>query len=195
MFQIKTRRTFKNGVKYLFRGYGCGSFLHAGTCRHNGKDQKIIDNAVVKEVLKLANDKARAAYLEKINESKVDNRVGLFEAKEKEFKRRLDEFERITQAYKEGVDTLEEYKRNKEELVPIIERLQKELVFLNAQANAPLKIDWEKRYQAILSKFIECPTERDKQTVRRVLFRLIDRVEFKRDPLHIKVQYKLTPEK
>ncbi|OGD62499.1 hypothetical protein A2160_00275 [Candidatus Beckwithbacteria bacterium RBG_13_42_9] len=193
MFQIKTRRIFKNGTKYLFRGYGCGSFLHAGTCIHNGKAQQIVDNAVLKEVLKLANEKARNAYLEKINNVKTDNSVEIFESKQLEFKRKMDEFDRVIRAYKEGVDNLEEYQRNKEELVPVIERLQKEVISTNAQANTPQTIDWKKQYEDILSKFIECPNEKDKQIIRRILFQLIDKVEFKRDPLYIKIFYKTIP--
>lgn len=193
MFQIKTRRIFKNGKHYLFRGYGCGSFLHAGTCSHNGKAQQVVDNAVLKEVLKLANDKARNAYLEKINKTKTDSSVEIFESKQLELKRKMDEFDRVVRAYKEGIDTLEEYQRNKEELVPAIESLQKDVISFNAQANTPQRIDWKKQYEQMLSKFIECPNEKDKQSIRRILFQLIDKVEFKRDPLHVKIFYKTTP--
>lgn len=193
MFQIKTRRTFKNGTKYLFRGYGCGSFLHKGTCKHNGKLQKVIDDLVLKEVLKLANDKTRAAYLEKVNKSKTDNRGELYELKEREFKRRLDEFDRINQAYKTGVDSLAEYKKNKEELQPILENLQKELISLNAQVNTPIvKLDWDKQYKSILSKFIESPSEEDVPTIRKILISLIDKIQFKSKPLYIKIFYKTT---
>lgn len=194
MFQITSRRTFKNGKKYLWKGYGCGSFLHKGTCRHNGKLQKVIHDLVLEEVLKLANDKARAAYLEKVNKSKTDNRAELYELKDREFKKRLDEFDRINRAYKEGVDTLAEYKKNKEELLPILENLQKELISLNAQANTPIvKLDWDKQYQSILSKFIESPAEKDVPIIRKILVSLIDKIQFKSDPLYIKIFYKTTP--
>jgi len=36
MYQTKTNRIFLNGTKYLFRGYACGQFMHAGACRSNG---------------------------------------------------------------------------------------------------------------------------------------------------------------
>lgn len=114
-----------NGTKYLFKGYGCGYFLHGGTCQHNGKLQKVVDDLVLKEVLKLANDKTRESYLEKVNDSKSDKRLELYELKDKEFKRKLDEFDRINKAYREGVDSLAEYKKNKEELLPILDNLQK----------------------------------------------------------------------
>ncbi|MDP3973404.1 MAG: recombinase family protein [Candidatus Daviesbacteria bacterium] len=193
MFQIKSRRTFKNGTKYLWRGYGCGSFLHKATCRHNGKLQKVVDDLVLKEVLKLANDKTRKAYLEKVNKLKTDNRGELYELKEREFKRRIDEFGRINTAYKEGVDSLAEYKKNKEELLPILENLQKELISLNAQANTPIiKLDWDKQYKSILSKFIESPAEEDVPTIRKILVSLIDKIAFKSKPLSIKIFYKTT---
>ena len=194
MYQTKTRRTFLNGFKYLYRGYACGSFMHGGTCRSNGKAQKVVDGMVLKEVLKFANDNTRNAYLKKINESKVDNRADLFASKEKEFKRKLNEFDRVTQAYREGADSLEEYRRNKEELIPVIERLQGEVIALKAQANSPLTIDWKKRYEDVISKFVECPADKDRQVVRQMLIHLIGRIEFKSNPLYIKIFYKTIPQ-
>lgn len=194
MYQTSTHKTLKNGTKYFFRGYGCGSFLNKGTCRPNGKKQIIIDDLVIKEVLKLANEKTRKAYLEKVNKSKFDKRLELFEYKEKELVRRTDEYNRIHQAYKEGVDSLAEYKKNKEEMLPIIEILQREVISLGAKANAPIvKIDWNKKYKLILNKFITSHSEENTKNIRNILFRLIDKIEFKSKPLHIKIFYKTAP--
>jgi DNA invertase Pin-like site-specific DNA recombinase len=191
MYQTKTRRIFMNGVKYLFRGYACGSFMHGGTCCSNGKKQKIVDDLVINEVLKLTNDKTRKAYLDKVNHSKFDQRKELYETKDKEFKRRMDEFKRVKQAYKEGVDTLLEYKKNKEEMLPILGRLQKEVSSLQDQASTPIvKINWDKRYESMLSKFVISHFDEDTKSIRKILFRLIDKIEFKSNPLYVKILYK-----
>ena len=193
MYQTKTNRVFLNGTKYLFRGYGCGQFMHAGTCHSNGKDQKVVDNLVIREVLKLANEKTRKTYLDKVNHAKFDQREELYQLKDKEFKHRMEEFKRVKQAYKEGVDTLLEYKRNKEEMLPILEKLQKEVASLQSQASTPIvKINWDKRYESMLSKFVESPSEDDVKAIRKILFRLIDKIEFKSNPLYIKIFYKTT---
>lgn len=193
MYQTKTNRIFLNGTKYLFRGYSCGQFMHTGACCSNGKNQKVVDNLVIKDVLKLANEKTRKTYLDKVNHAKFDQRQELYELKNKEFKHRMEEFKRVKQAYKEGVDTLLEYKKNKEEMLPILERLQKEVVSLQDQASTPIvKINWDKRYESILSKFVESPSEDDVKAIRKILFRLIDKIEFKSKPLYVKILYKTT---
>jgi hypothetical protein len=103
----------------------------------------------------------------------------------------MDEFKRVKQAYKEGVDTLLEYKKNKEEMLPILGRLQKEVSSLQDQASTPIvKINWDKRYESMLSKFVISHFDEDTKSIRKILFRLIDKIEFKSNPLYVKILYK-----
>lgn len=194
MLQSSTHRTMKNGLPYFYRGYACGGFLHRGSCVHNGKIQKIVDELVIKEVLKLANETTREAYVNKVKSAKLSNPVKLFKQKELEYKRKLDQLARVRQAFQAGVDSLKEYEENKESLGPEIEQLRQELVEFNATANSPTKIDWSKKYVDILSKFTQRNSDTDLQKVRLILSRLITKIEIKSKPLSINITYKLTPQ-
>ena len=192
MFQVKTSRNFKNGNLYQWRGYACGTFLHRGTCQHNGKAQEKLDNYVLKEVLKLANKQTRKVFYKRFQETEREDTSKLLKQKEIALRKLLREYNRVNKAYRKGIDTLEEYAKNKSQLLPVIEELKRDITDLRSKTKQSLALDWRKAYKDTLQRFLNCPTSEDKQKVKVILSRLIERIEFKRKPFSIKIFYRLS---
>lgn len=192
MFQAKSSRRLNNGGLYQWKGYACGTFLHKGTCRHNGIKQEWLDQFVIKEVLSLANKETREAFHKKYQRSERRNIDKLIKQKEDALTKFLKEYGRISEAYRKGVDSLKEYAENKDRLLPAIKELNCEITKLKAKIKQPLALNWRKAYRDSLRRFLNYPTSEDKHKVKVILSRFIERVEFKRKPRSIKIFYKLT---
>ena len=189
MFQAKGGKTLNNGKPYEWVGYACGTYLHRGICKHNGIKQSKLDRIVIDEVLQLANRSARESFYKKYKESKKNDFTKELEHKERRLQNLLKQFDRLNKAYREGVDTLEEYSKNKAELLPILEKLRNETDELRIKVKNPVKLNWEDAYKEALVRFREHSTKEYKQKVRLILSRLIERVEFRKKPFSVKVVY------
>lgn len=192
MFQIKQKKIRSSGQIYYYRGYGCGKFMHQGTCRANGIKQEILDKLVINEVLKLANEKSRESFYKNLSNSKDTSYQEELIDKEKLLGKASTGLERANRAYLSGADSLEEYTKNKSELVLKIGTCQKEIRELKEKIKIPAKIRWNKAYEVALEKFGTFDTPQAKRQVRTILNKLIERVEFRKKPFYIKFYYKLS---
>lgn len=192
MYQGKSSKRLKNGDLSWWKGYVCGTFKHRGVCRHNGVKQDMLDGYVLREVLKLADERTRNAFRKKFEETERQDIEGLLKQKESALKKHVRKLDRATEAYMKEIDSLEEYARNKSQLLPVIEQLKGEVAGLKARRKKPAVLSWRKVYENALQRFLECPTPEDKKKVKVILSRLIERVEFKKKPLSIKIFYKLS---
>jgi site-specific DNA recombinase len=192
MFQTSDHnKVYKNGKRSVYRGYGCGSFMHHGMCKLNSKSQDVIDKVVLEKVLELANDNTRQAFYKKtlkarakdINKTLAQKRNAL-----SELKKRLI---RNKEAYQNGIDSIEEYAKNKEEVLPVIETLHAEIVRLEEKSQQEPSFTWEKEYTNTLNRFLECRDLNDKLKVKTILKSLIDRIEIQNRPLQINIIYRV----
>ena len=74
--------------------------------------------------------------------------------------------------------------------MPVLDSLKKEVNELHTKVKDPIKLNWEDAFQEAIVRFREHHTEEDKQKVKLILSRLIDRVEFRKKPFSVKVFYK-----
>lgn len=191
MFQTNTKSTFKNGRKYIYKGYACGTFLQRGSCQHNSKKQDYINGIILKEVLKLANDETRKSFYNKLSKTKISSFKKTLKQKESVLKNLKKTYERVLYAYRSGIDSIEEYAKNKENLLPQIETLELEYLKLKDSKKTLPIFSWNKQYENAINKFLTSPTEEDKIKIKIILSRLIERIEFKKNPLSIKIFYKI----
>ena len=190
MIQIKGGKLLKDGTPYVWVGYGCGTFLQTGVCKHNGIKQEKLDQIVINEILKLADKNTRREFYKKFRCSKKQDYKKLLEQKKNKLSRLLRKFERLNKAYLNEVDTLEEYSKKKSALLPEIESLKSEVSTLSNKVKNPVKLNWTEVYEDSLKKFAESPTKEDKKKTKIILARLIHRVEFRRKPFSVKIFYK-----
>jgi site-specific DNA recombinase len=191
MFQARGGKILLNGNPYEWKGYACGTFMHRGTCHHNGIKQEVLDKLVLQEVLKLANEKTRETFFEELSKDKKLNYED--EIRRVELKQRglLNQFDRVNKAYKEGIDTLEEYAKKKGELLPQIEDAKNNLIVLKSKVQNNRNVTWQDEYQKTIQNFLNIPTLEHKRKVKLILNKLIDRVEFRKKPKSVRIYYKL----
>lgn len=198
MFKIKSWKTLKNGNKYLYEGYGCGYFMQKGTCIHVSVKQEVVDKAILQEVIKLANDETRKSFYNKLNNTKQQTLKKIILQKETQLKKLNLSYGRVLQAFRNGVDSLEEYARNKESLLPNIKQTEKELIQLRLKSQSRVNLTWTKHYTNAVGKFLEYPTAEYKSTVKAILNKLIERIELtkiSRKERKIKIFYRIdTPD-
>jgi len=190
MFQAAGGKMLLNGEKYSWRGYTCGTYHHRGTCKHNGKKQDVIDRYVLNEVLKLSNDVSRKAFYKKLSENKQKDLKSILKAKKLRLHSLKQEFERVSEAYRTGIDSINEYAKNKMSILPQIDNIQKDIVDIEKKIIENPNFTWKSEYAHALSKFLNQPNENDKKTVKRILNKLIERVEVRSKPLYIKIYFR-----
>lgn len=164
--------------------------MHRGSCVNNGIKQEKLDSIVLEEVLKLANEETRKLFIGNLKQSSQVNSEHQMEEEKKHFNKLLSQFDRINTAYREGVDTLEEYGKKKSELIPQIESAREKIKIFERTVKKLGTIDWDDEYKEVLKRFLEHPTKESKQGVRVILTRLIERVEFRKNPFSVNIIYK-----
>lgn len=192
MFSCKGGKIRKTGSRYEWKGYACGTFMHRGGCRHNGKRRDVVDKAVLHEVLKLANNDTRKTFYDRLQKTKERNIKSELIDKQRLFKSLHKEYDRIKLAFQSGIDSLEEYGKNKERVFPQIQKTQDEIAKLEQQSKQVVSYKWEKIYEIVIQRFLRCDNPEDKRAVKRILNLLIDKIYFKRDPLSVKIMYRAT---
>lgn len=110
---------------------------------------------------------------------------------EKLLERERQKLERVKTAYKDGIDTIEEYKSNKAEITSNIAMLEKEIKKSEKTEKAPSKNEFGKKVTSVL-KIVESPnaTPQEKNTALRTI---IDRIIFYRvpnEPDHLEIFFK-----
>lgn len=195
MFQSSTRE-IRNGKPYIYQGYACGTFMHRGACHSNGKSQKIVDGLVLREVLKLTSDETKKVFYQKLNFEKGKNIEETLNSKKTALLNAKKELERVSVAYKHGIDSLDEYATHKNELVPLINQLAEEVSKLAENKHKSSNFSWEASYESAIRRFKEYPTDKDKMVVKRILSKLIEKIEIeniphKRKGSKIKIFYRL----
>lgn len=178
MLKIKGKKTFKNGTQYIYEGYGCGAFIQGGACRHNGIKQAKLDQLILDEVIKLANDETRKSFYNKLNKTKQITLQTVVSKKRIELDRFNSSYERVLRAYRNGIDTLEEYAINKEQILPKIDQLKEELIKLELKVQSRSNLSWEENFESAINRFIKYKSPEDKMIVKSILNKLIDRIEF-----------------
>lgn len=192
MFQARGSKPLKDGTIYHWNGYGCGKFLHGGTCQHNGIKQDRVDKTVLNEVLKLASDDTKKAFHQELSKKKSKNLETTLKERKIKFHTLNNQFIRISEAYNKGIDTLEEYATKKKELLPLIETTRNEVTELEGKVKSIPQLTWNDKYELAVRKFLDHPNMEDKKEVKTILNRLIDTIEIKAKPkpFHIKINYK-----
>ncbi|MCX6731079.1 MAG: recombinase family protein [Candidatus Roizmanbacteria bacterium] len=178
MLKIKGKKTFKNGTQYVYEGYGCGAFIQGGACRHNGIKQAKLDQLILDEVNKLANDDTRKSFYNRLNKTKQVTLQSMINKKKIELDRYISSYDRVLRAYRNGIDSLEEYAINKEQILPKIDLLKGELIKLELKVQTRLNLSWEENFELAINKFIKYKCPEDKMIVKSILNKLIDRIEF-----------------
>ena len=191
MYQANSSKLLKNGDAYKWSGYACGTFLHRGACQHNAIKQEKLDSLVLREVVKLANDETRKSFLRKMGQSRMSDFESSLKQKKLAFKNATIAYDRAVIAYQKGIDSIEDYAKNKKDLSPIINTLNHEIQNLESKTKNNSSLLWEKPYEIALKRFLECPTPKDKRKVKSILNQLIEKVEFKKDPRNIKIYYRI----
>lgn len=190
MYQGQSGKKLNNGEDYEWRGYVCGTYKSKGTCEHNGIKQEKLDSIVINEVLKLADETTRKEFIKELTESTEVDYEKQLDAKKKRYSQLSGQFDRIKEAYLEGVDELAEYESKKNELVPQIESIKEDIGELEDKIKDPGGLDWEEEYEEVLRRFEKHPSKEEKQKVRTILARLIERVEFRNKPFSVKLFYR-----
>lgn len=193
MFQIKSNKIFKNGTRYRFLGYGCGTFLHRGICKHNGIKQEVVDKRTLSEIVKLFDDKTRKVFYENIINAKYLEMEKLLKEKKAALIKTQQEYQRTIDAYQKGIDTIEEYAVNKDKYFPIIARYTQDIQILERKSSHEGTFDWDIAYEETIKRFLNTPTLEDKKKVKSILTKIIDRIEFRRNPRSIYIKYKIFP--
>ena len=122
----------------------------------------------------LSNVEVQLAPKQSIEKPKPeDDRCALLDVQIKRLEIRLS---RVRAAYEDGIDTLEEYKENKTNIIESIEKLKKELELEKQQGtgnNSSVKIDTEKfaRLTDILKN--ESVSNSEKNKTARIIFKEI----------------------
>lgn len=191
MFQINTKKVLKNGKLYVYKGYACGTFLQRGACQHNAKKQEYINKIILNEVIKLANDDTRKSFYNKLSKTKISSFKKTLKQKESVLKNLKKTYERVLYAYRSGIDSIEEYAKNKESLLPKIRALEIDYLELKDSEKTLLTFSWNKHYENVINKFLTSPTEGDIMKIKTILSRLIEKIEFKKKPLSIKILYRI----
>lgn len=107
------------------RGNYCCSYKSKGLCNGNGSiGAKVVERLIISKLDEIFNcDKIKIEIEQndREQENESDSDIRLLNTKISEAKRK---FERIKDAYENGVDTIEEYKTNKEKINDEIKKLQ-----------------------------------------------------------------------
>ncbi len=181
----------KGNHKYAWIGYACGAFMHGGTCQHNGIKQEKIDRLIIQEILKLSNDNTRKAFYEKLSKVKKRDLSKELSDKQNYLNKLNKQFQRVTQAYKNGVDTLDEYAKNKADMLPKIKNLEIEIRTIHIKLKQQYQLNWKQQYELAMYRFLQYSNDSEKRIVKTILNKLIDKIEFKKEPFYIKIFYKV----
>jgi DNA invertase Pin-like site-specific DNA recombinase len=189
MFQENTKKIRDNGNLYVWKGYNCGTYAHRGSCIHNGKAQKKIDDIVIKEVLKLAdNDKVRETYLERIKKNQMQLSKESLVDKVEALRNLNTRLSRASDAYLSHDFDLKQYSEIKREVMPRISELESEIDRLrnSLSSNQDRVFPDIKR---IVEKIRESYEKGDVKMIQQLLRKIIRRIDFKREPFNIKITF------
>jgi len=191
MFQTSdSNKHYKNGTKSCYRGYGCGNYMHGKGCKLNSKSQEVVDNSVLIEILKLANDSTYQTYRKKMISLSRKNKRNLLTQKKMALTDNINRLARIKHAFENGIDSEEEYQTRKDELVPVITELENSITSIKKQLDEDKGIVWEKHYKQTLQDFLNNDNEA-RQKTKVILRNLIDKIELQNRPLKIQIFYRL----
>lgn len=181
MFQAHSSKVRDNGDIYKWRGYMCGTYAHRGACQHNGRSQKKIDDLVIKEILKLAdNPKSRKTYLERLESQKEISVKEVLSEKGKIFSELSNRLKRASDAYLAGEFDLEEYSKEKKELIPRISQLELEIEQLrNDTSNEKDKVIPD--YVEVIGKIRRAYEQGNIKSLQLLLRKIIKRVEYSKE--------------
>lgn len=189
MFQAHSSKVRDNGDVYKWRGYMCGTYAHRGACQHNGSSQKKIDDLVIKEILKLAdNPKSRETYIKRLESQKEINTKEVLSEKGKIFSELSKRLNRASDAYLAGEFNLEEYSKEKKELIPRISQLELEIEQLrNNPSRERDKIIPD--YVEIVEKIRKEYEKGNIKNLQLLLRKIIEKIEFQKKPVNVKITF------
>lgn len=190
MFQENTKKTRDNGNLYVWRGYNCGTYAHRGSCIHNGKAQKKIDDIVIKEVLKLSdNDKVREAYLERIKKNQSHLSKESLTDKEEALRNLNTRLSRASDAYLSHDFDLKQYSEIKKEIMPRISELESEIDRLRTSQSS--KQDGIiPNITSVIEQIRKGYKNNDTKMLQQLLRKIIDKVEFQREPFNVRIVFR-----
>jgi DNA invertase Pin-like site-specific DNA recombinase len=189
MFQENTKRKRDNGTIYTWRGYNCGTYAHRGSCIHNGKSQRVINDLVIKEIFKIVdNDKTKEAYLKKIHNQNASLSKEELSDKEQTLKGLNGRLSRASDAYLSKDFSLKEYSEEKKNILPRISELETEIDRLRNLNMSPQN-DLIPDFIDIVKRIHEGYGVGECKNIQLLLRKIIQRIDFKRKPFGIKITF------
>lgn len=190
MFQNNTKSVRKDGSVYTWKGYVCGTYTHRGACCYNGKSRKTIDDLVIQEVIKLAdNPNSKKAYFDKMKGRQLSNSKSILKEKEQTLAELSKRLARASNAYLSGAFDIEQYSKEKKELLPRMSELETEIEQMRNAVINP-KTNLLPDFLEVVKKIKKEYQENNCKNMQLLLRKVIERVEFKKKPLNVKITFR-----
>lgn len=189
MFQENTKKLRQNGNLYIWSGYNCGTYAHRGSCIHNGKRQKVVNDLVINEVLKLAdNDSARKTYFQKIHNQKILSSKEELNNKEHALKELNIRLSKASDAYLSTDFSLKEYSDEKRKILPRISELEADIDKLR-NLSSSTKNSSIPDFMNVVERIRNEYQAGEYKNLQLLLRKIINRIDFKRKPISIKITF------
>lgn len=184
-----TANTIRNNTRVYshFRCYG----YTKGKCMANNSISSIKLEPAVLESIKTVLDSSKITY-RKI-ETKTDDTVDLKTILEDQIKKIDVKLQRIKEAYMNGIDTIEEYKENKQAVQEEKQHLEKQLSEIKEEKSSSKDDDKDMLlrvknvYDILSSDSVDATTKND------VLRSVVEKIIYEKDKDLLKVYYYYTP--
>ena len=165
------------GNKKGERSYRCSKHANGGACKHSnfmsvGKLETLVHKAFC-DLIESQNIESYAYFVPVQNKA---NQIDALQASLKKVHGRLNRFKA---AYAEGIDSLQEYKDNKEQCLKEEHEILKEMALLKAEDPTSAKIEWLRTnvVDVLSLLFSEQYSIAEKS---HAIKRIVDRIEFKK---------------